>query len=748
MTETLKIRPYARLLTMLGEQLIKNERIALMELIKNAYDADATWVKISFCGFSKDYQILKDSKIIIEDDGHGMTEETIKKHWMNPATPGKMSIKGHKGTTKSGRVLQGEKGIGRFALLKLGQIIDVITRATDEEMEHVIRYNFGQYDNEFLKQNGKEKELFLEDLEVEYFRRSPEHINEQRFSLGSHSFTRKPQGTRLEISDLKGSWSKIKIVNAYKDISRLGSIFPKNDSDENIINTSNLNNFNIFIYENSEKSTIPEDNKEELKLLMEDRSVIRIEEGRFDEKTLNFKFLCNGTPRTLNLHDPIIKGISVFRKHFGQAGDKLKTREIACGSFNFSFYIFDFRPQAPAKFKLDKKDKEILRSHRIYLYRDGVRVYPYGEPNDDWLKIDVFRGTISAGDFLSNDQVMGYVTISHDDNPHLKDKTSREGLIEEGDASEDFIALLQTFLYYTKKKLYDRYRADLNIKEKHLIHNQERIQTHFNNLKSLTKENKQAQAILMQAEKEYKLEHDYLIQRAETTEDLAGVGLSVETASHDIMSVMDKAMRNITGLYNDLRLSKDCDKETVLKEIEAIRGSLGFVEAQMKDIQLLFKSSKRRRTSIRVIDIFKKVEQIYKRILEDERIKLTTKTKGSPLIVKTTDAVLLQLLLNLIDNAVYWLTTTSQEDKKIEILFNGETGQMIFSDNGPGIEKDDEPYIFEPFFSGKGEEGRGLGLYIARQLLERNDYSINLAELKSDKKLPGANFIVNFFNED
>ena len=74
---------------------------------------------------------------------------------------------------------------------------------------------------------------------------------------------------------------------------------------------------------------------------------------------------------------------------------------------------------------------------------------------------------------------------------------------------------------------------------------------------------------------------------------------------------------------------------------------------------------------------------------------------------------------------------------------------MIFSDNGPGVDKDFAPYIFEPFFSGKGEEGRGLAVsHSARQLLERNDYSIELAELKSEKLLPGANFVVSFIAED
>ena len=92
-SKKLKIRPYARLLTMLGEQLIKNERIALIELIKNAYDADADWVKVTFAGFKKDFCITSDSKIIIEDNGHGMNAIIIENHWLNPATPVKLRRK-------------------------------------------------------------------------------------------------------------------------------------------------------------------------------------------------------------------------------------------------------------------------------------------------------------------------------------------------------------------------------------------------------------------------------------------------------------------------------------------------------------------------------------------------------------------------------------------------------------------------------------------------------------------------------
>ena len=175
---------------------------------------------------------------------------------------------------------------------------------------------------------------------------------------------------------------------------------------------------------------------------------------------------------------------------------------------------------------------------------------------------------------------------------------------------------------------------------------------------------------------------------------------------------------------------------------------MGFVHAQLKDIQLLFTSSKQRRRNINVKEILDRVSKIYKNTAKKANVSIEVEEiPGSPLVAKTTDAVLLQVLLNLFDNSIYWLGTIDVENKKILITLDGENCKLIFSDNGPGVKDSDLPYIFESFYSGKGEEGRGLGLYIARQLLERNDYSIDYADLSSDKKLSGANFVVSFVSE-
>ena len=100
----------------------------------------------------------------------------------------------------------------------------------------------------------------------------------------------------------------------------------------------------------------------------------------------------------------------------------LTARGTKCGSFSFGFYVFDFNRDPNSKYYLDKDDRKILKAHRIYLYRDKIRVYPYGDPDDDWLQIDAHRGKIAAGWFLSNDQVVGHVDITQKGNPALRDR--------------------------------------------------------------------------------------------------------------------------------------------------------------------------------------------------------------------------------------------------------------------------------------------------------------------------------------
>jgi signal transduction histidine kinase len=746
-SKDLRFEPYARLLTMLGDQLIKNERIALVEIIKNSYDADASWVKVIFADFGAGFEVRSDSKIIVEDDGEGMTQRVLEEDWVKPATPIKKISKSENDTTKKGRKIQGEKGIGRFAILKLGKNLSITTRPKDCPGEFVLRLNLSGYDDEFLTENSETKKLvglLLKDIPVSLeINNSASSIRSMSINLGRRKIRRVAHGTRIEVSGLRGTWDEEKVRGVYEDIVRLQSIFDEKDAEDSTERSTDLD-FEVLIYKDADYRDFSDQYLSKLRELNRNHSVLRIENGVYNEKTKEFVFKLNGKTRHLSLTDPDISGLQVFRDRFGKEGELLAKRGTMCGSFEFGFYVFDFGKDASGKYTLDGEDRKLIKDHRIYLYRDGIRIYPYGDPNDDWLQIDKFRGTRSAGQFLSNDQVVGFVNITQAGNPNLRDKTSREGLIDIGDATGDFISLLQIFLRWVRYKPYDQYRMKHAKKKDIEVFKKEQVREALETLEQKLSGNKPALEALATAAHLYKTERSYLIQRAETTEHLAGVGLSVETASHDITAVMRRALTTLDGLIRESSGKGDLSKDLVHHELSALRGMLSFVESQLKNLELLFKSTKQRRRDIRVSEVLEKVKRLFSSEFRKTAIDAKVVERGSPLIAKTTDAVLLQLFLNLFDNAVYWLQSKTNGKRTIEIILNGDEGTLVFADNGPGVRPDDAAFIFEPFYSGRGEEGRGLGLYIARQLLDRHEYSIELADLKRHRVLPGANFVVSF----
>lgn len=750
MKHSFKIRPYARLLTMLGEQLITNEQIALAELIKNAYDADADWVKISFENFEfvkdqDEFKLTPYSRIIIEDNGCGMDLETIEHSWMNPATPNKKSEDNEiRKTPKKHRIIQGEKGIGRFAILKLGRDIKIITRPESSDTEYFVDYNLSLYDDDFLTKKGKRQELYIDNIKISVKEREPQTIVDRTVIVNSQQFdSNNAHGTRIEISNLKGSWTEKKIDEVGEESQKLESIFDK------ITQKTSLSQIEIGFELNGVRKAFSKTAIDKLADLLANSAVFKITDGYYNEKESVFTYKLNGIAYRLPLSDSQIAGLAYFKKRFMQNTDLFGNpiiKETTCGDFKFNFFVFDFIADKETPYYLDKTEKERIKSHRIYLYRDGIRVAPYGNPDNDWLQIDKQRGIGRTGDYLSNDQVVGFVDISKHGNPRLKDKTNREGLIEEGKATQDFIGLIHSFLLFVRQHPYKQYQERVKQQKEQKNAKLRIVENKFVSLQEAIRGNSEAEAICKDLFSSYKIEQDFYKNRLDSTEDLAAVGLSVETASHDMSMMLNKGIDAIDQLVEDIDGGILSD-EQIESELHSIRGIFSFVRDRMGDIQLLFKSSKQKRRNIRFTDLLEKVEKIYSRTLKRENINYNVVKIGSPIIAKCTDAVILQLLINLFDNAIYWLGMPDIVEKQITITLDGDNQQVIFSDNGPGIRDDDKPFIFEAFYSGK-EDGRGLGLYIARQLLQRMGYSISLAEIASEKVLPGANFVINFVKSD
>ena len=746
--ETLTFKPYARLLTMIGDQLIKNECVALMELIKNAYDADANWVRISFNDFDERWHPGKSASIVVEDDGCGMTPTAIRDVWMRPASPNKKSDDpAHRLTPGKHRVMLGEKGIGRFAMFKLGSKVTITTRPAGSPDECVAVMDFSEYSDEFTKRNGEANTPFLSDLTGTMSAQEAKVIVPRKVNVNGKWLSAGVSGTRIEIECLRGKgWNGAVFDAIEDDAAKMQPIFTTAfDKKEDASRT-----FDIGFERNGK--AVPDEsikNIEGLRILLETKSVLRVKNGCYDASKHVFTYELNGKEESRSFDALREYASPRFRKE--HAG-----RYPECGSFDFSFFVFDRRAdrndEEGSKRYLDKEALELVRNHRIYLYRDGVRVYPYGDPDDDWLNVDVLRGTKAAGDYLSNDQVVGYVEITHAGNPDLRDKTSREGLVQDGVAVEDFIAAIQMFLKFLRQEPYARYQVGVQKRKEQKERKEKKSSAQIRELLSYAEGSKDkkvstlAQSIQTAVEREQRV----AAKQIEMMEDLAGVGLSVEVASHDMMAVM----RRLNDAFDRLERSEPqggFHPPELTDELHKIRGMLAFVENQMRNMQALFRSSRQRPHAINVKELLSKVVKLYADVFKRNAIKVTIEEDGLPLRVKCTDAVLMQVFINLLDNSLFWLTVNALrkgDSRQIKIVLDGDNSKVVYADNGPGIAEENRAYVFEPFFSTK-DKGRGLGLYIARQLMMRSDFAIDFAT-RNEQLFAGhgAAFTINFNTEE
>ncbi|ROR95925.1 histidine kinase/DNA gyrase B/HSP90-like ATPase [Salana multivorans] len=709
-TTSVPLRPYARLLTMLGEQLIKNDRIALTELVKNSYDADATKVEIRLEGFGPDLETLPGSHIAVTDNGTGMSANVVREHWLNPATNVKAEKK-RKGESRTagGRVIQGEKGIGRFAMFKLGSSVELTTRSESESLEVSTKLDIGFLDD----REGPDDEptlTYLDELQASVTVRPPIRFTDES-EIGSH-------GTELIIRSLRSSWSWSSLENLHQDLLRLRPLRQLLTGDSG----TDQREFVIDYFVNGERPSSLKDPDELLENIAQ-HAVLKVI-GEYDSASNSFTLTVNEEDRTVELTSEEIRGLELYRR----VSKERKAHQFKCGDFAFELMVFDLRPSAEAGYQLNPVDKDLIKNHRIYLYRDGVRVLPYGDPDDDWLQLDTIRGTLGANRVLGNDQTIGFVYISQEGNPELRDKTNREGLIDSGDAYRDFLHLLQLLINYLRKGDFGRYlqesrkRSDAD-KNRAIGAIDKRIEAVRASIKDLPA----AKRALDEFVDSYAVERDFMKARVEQSEDLAGVGLSVETASHDVIAASNQAYADGVRLVQQLSAELGLGHEITIRA-KALSETLSFIVARLQDVQGLFVSSRRRAKSLDAAQYVRKIRSIYSRTLAEAGIEFEI-VGDERLNFVAHEPTLLQVFLNLTDNAVYWLRVGEVEKPRITVTIHAAEGEVVFTDNGPGVAVLDLPYIFEPFFSAKGDEGRGLGLYISRQVAARDGLELGVLEV-------------------
>jgi len=373
----LRFHSNARLVETLGEQLIPNNGVGLSELVKNCYDADAENVSIHL---GKAFDGAQDERVMmIVDDGQGMDIDALENKFFEIAHNRDRPKK----TSKFGRIPVGEKGIGRFAVQRLGRFLELYTK-TEGGTEWKVSVDWNDFSDE--KQ--------LSDVGIT--------------ATSDHKVKMVPteHGTILLIKSLRERFDGNHLNKFKSDIEWLVSPFVgKTD-------------FNIDL-------NVPEDKET---LVGSDISTVEIArqahfsfKGEIDENgILTFTYTNN--------HPWSKKNGEVKTDQWGDWKGSL-VRNV-----KYDFYIYN---KTKSLLKASKIDGAKLRKMTgIRLFRNGLRVYPYGSnsgkgPEGDWLGITHERAQ-SPSTWFAEDQVIGSVNFTRSEsiNYQLKDKTDRSGMIE------------------------------------------------------------------------------------------------------------------------------------------------------------------------------------------------------------------------------------------------------------------------------------------------------------------------------
>lgn len=659
-----------RIIAHFGEDLIKNESIALLELVKNSYDACARNCDIDFQ--MRDGQL---ESLTIIDNGFGMSLETIQKVWLVIGTDFK---KKRVAPNCCGRIPLGEKGVGRLGVHKLGNHISLISKTHNEkEVQLCINWK--------LLDQAKEINDFLIDIS--------ENDTPLYFSQGN-------TGTRIVIKDLKSDWDRRKLREVYRDLTSLNSPFSEmNDS------------FNVNIRSNSDFfKGLPsfEDIKDSG--LYFGHCVMK--GGQID----NFEYEFRPWP-TLN---KIGQGRKVQKKDLIQEDLRLKgikedvdlkgrkkrveypidLRDEQIGDIVFDIIIYETDPMI---FSFANTEKASLKSYLkenggVRVYRDNIRVYNYGESDNDWLGIDL-RRVQRVGGNVSNNIILGSVKIDRTQSKGLKEKTNREGFIE-NDAYKVFVDSVNYVLsLFVRERNIDKETLATLYKKNRVV---EPILADLNEVieivdKKVPEENGKDEILkyLYRINTQYKEVKEILIKSAN-----AGLNLSVVIHEIDklVAALRDYAERG--------------EKELTISISERL-------EKIIQGYSLMIRKSA---TGIsRLSSIVSTAIENYSFRFSDHKIDVITNPAKSDLEAYLSESESIAVLINLLDNAIYWLCYARTENRKISLFITDQIAgynSIIISDNGPGFNIPTDIAI-KPFITGKPLNiGMGLGLHIANEMMK------------------------------
>lgn len=682
---TAPFRPQARLIRLLGEQLISDESTAILELIKNAYDADARRVEITFQAPSSDSPTVLE----IQDDGDGMDLQTLLTGWLEPATHRKRGGR-WKQRTVLGRFPLGEKGVGRFAADKLGSHFELVTRPRGGAEEIVLQIQWSLF----------ESDVYLDEIKNHWKVRTPEV-----FLDGSH-------GALIRITDLRFQWDARFIQRIRDSLTRLISPNARTDDFTLVLSCSNLPELsgpitNRFL----------------------DQSPYQLQ-GKVD---VSGRLHLEGDGWKTRVVDLRTKAREAFLDQDG------KLRAPRCGSFSLALHAWDLDAIAQTAVKVDRGTRQTLKQWcGVSIYRDGFRVLPYGERGDDWLELNQ-RRVNNPTLRLSNNQLIGIIETTQHDNPDLRDRTSREGMIDNPEF-DDFRQLVLAALSCLEEQRF-ALRHEPSERKAAVSPDPDPV---IGMLQLLTEARGESgsKSVLAELERTYRAKEEQQKRREASLLQLAGLGMAAERLAPTLAATAAAATDALRIMRHRLAVSV-VDDQTLSSAAIRLEGMLESIVDHL-DVMTPLRSNLPK--GIEPVDLRAVVTDVCQIMLHQTRSigARVQVTEYKPPIIQAEYGHIVQIMLVLFDNALYWLNHAPSGVRpmiRVHLWSKGSRGGFVVADNGPGISPSQAQLIFEPFYSTR-REGLGLGLFTARQLASRYDGKVELRD--RDRFLAGANVAVNF----
>jgi signal transduction histidine kinase len=788
----------ARTAKLIGLENFSNSEGAIIELVKNTYDADAKNCIVIFDlvfidAENDEGEIIREfdknnSSIYIIDDGEGMTRDIISNQWMTIGTHDKL----YNHLTDYGRVKTGAKGIGRFALNRLGLTTELLTVSKENGMGYSWNVNWEDFDK--VGATVSEINAELDELgEFNFKSEIASRFNQIRTLEKVLDLGKFETGTIIKISNLNDSWDYEQLTKLFDNLGIL--LPPKEQSDFRIdlFLTSHPSDFGAvqtayyddFDYKVEAKYLGDEDKNLEIEITRNELDIDSIE-NRYKE-IFEYGAMKNSPYRLEDFKSKKVKIKTSLNSIFSADVDKTLIDQI--GEFGFTFYflkntISDDRQEGNIKkypyksFYSANRKAWLKKFGGVKIFRDDFRIRPYGENGEDWLKLGERQATSpgGAGQKLGGykirpNQISGTINISRIHNINFQDKSGREG-IQENETFELFKNLLKEIIGFFEKdrnvimfhlsELDKKRNKEAEAKRKaqeeadRIIKEQEEEEANPNSNNTGNTTNDSSNSHTTDAEKS--LAKGFKILEGELEEknqeirllrNFASVGLIISSFAHEVKSLRSRLIPRTTFLVKEL---KKYLNEEDLKKLENDDNPLYMIKLiQEEDTKLkhwldyslnTLKRDKRERRDLNFNDYFETFKSTWNKAIEQRNAKIVLKgNKNSINKIRAFEVDMDSIFNNLLSNSLNALKGSKSSSKTIEIEWKAIDNniEIIFSDNGSGL---DEKYhknpdeIFNLLESSKTDKkgeviGTGLGLYIVKSIIEEyNNSSISIVSYK------------------